>query len=190
MKKTNAYDQILDVAEDLVQKVGFNAFSYADIAEKIGIKKASIHYHFPAKTDLGKAMMARHRLRVSEFLANLIIVNKNCKDILGIYLKNIFASTYEAESKMCLGGMLAADVVTLDQAIQSEVKAFFHVNEEWLKKLLIQGKKKGEFKFTEEPSAIAKQILATIEGTLLLARLFQEKNWLNIATKQVFELVH
>jgi len=46
-------ERILDIAQDLIQRRGFNAFSYHDIAAPMGIRKASIHYHFPSKADLG-----------------------------------------------------------------------------------------------------------------------------------------
>jgi TetR/AcrR family transcriptional repressor of nem operon len=189
MKKISAYDQILDVAAECIQKVGFNAFSYADIAEKIGIRKASIHYHFPSKTDLGKALMVRHRENTVAYLAELMIKDHDAKAVLVLYLKSIFASTYESNYKMCLGGMLAADILTLDSSIQNEVKAFFQVNEEWLKQLLIQGKKEGYFDFINAPLDIARQILTIIEGSLLLARLYQDDKWLKTAMKQVIELV-
>ena len=50
----------LDVAERLVQTRGFNGFSYADIAEALGVTKASLHYHFPSKADLGQRLIERY----------------------------------------------------------------------------------------------------------------------------------
>ena len=52
--------RILDVAERLVQTRGFNGFSYADIAEALHVTKASLHYHFPAKSDLGRQLIERY----------------------------------------------------------------------------------------------------------------------------------
>lgn len=189
MKKIDTYNQILDVAEDYIQKVGFNSFSYADIAQKIGIKKASIHYHFPAKTDLGKSLMQRHQLNVTLYLDNLLKENSNYQEVLALYLKSIFASTYEADFKMCLAGMLATDVLTLDNKIQNEVRAFFALSMEWLKKLLKLGKKQGDFNFVNTPGEVAKQILIIIEGALLLARLYQDDAWLKASMKQIQQLV-
>ncbi|HEV2613853.1 MAG TPA: TetR/AcrR family transcriptional regulator [Gammaproteobacteria bacterium] len=189
VKKPDTYNHILDIAEELIQTVGFNAFSYADIAARIGIRKASIHYHFPAKTDLGKHLMLRHQSNATVYLNNLIKEHKNHKDILVIYLKSIFASTYEADFKMCLGGMLATDVLTLDSALQNEVQAFFRLTQDWLITLLKHGKKHKNFKFTDSPADIAKQILIMIEGGLLLARLYQDDKWLKTAMKQILTLV-
>ncbi|WP_257998927.1 TetR/AcrR family transcriptional regulator [Fischerella thermalis] len=49
MNSTDTRTQILDTAQDLIQRVGVNAMSYQDISEAVGIRKASIHYHFPSK---------------------------------------------------------------------------------------------------------------------------------------------
>jgi TetR/AcrR family transcriptional regulator, transcriptional repressor for nem operon len=58
MKNTNDTMQlIMDTGQFLIQERGYNAISYADIAVKIGIKKASIHYYFATKQDLVQAIL-------------------------------------------------------------------------------------------------------------------------------------
>ncbi len=76
---------------------------------------------------------------------------------------------------MCLGGMLASDVLTLPDSIQQEVWDFFHQIEEWLKRLLRQGVKQGEFYLIKDVKLEAAIILSTLEGALLLARLYQDE---------------
>jgi len=49
--------RILDTAQDLVQRIGANAMSYQHISEAVGIRKASIHHHFPKKEDLLEALI-------------------------------------------------------------------------------------------------------------------------------------
>ena len=70
-------DRILDIAERLVQRRGFNAFSYADVATAVGIRKASLHYHFATKADLGQALIARYR---QTFLAALREIEAEAED--------------------------------------------------------------------------------------------------------------
>src|SRR5262245_14765717 len=53
-------DTVLDVAERLAQTRGFNGFSYADVSAVVGVKTASLHYHFPSKADLGRALVERY----------------------------------------------------------------------------------------------------------------------------------
>src|SRR5476649_763793 len=58
---TAAATAILDVAEQLAQTRGYNGFSYADIAAELDVTKASLHYHFPSKAELGRALIERYR---------------------------------------------------------------------------------------------------------------------------------
>ena len=61
--------RILDVAERLVQSRGFNAFSYADVAWELKVTKASLHYHYPGKAELGEALIDRYTGRFVDALA-------------------------------------------------------------------------------------------------------------------------
>ena len=51
--------KIMDTAEGFIVQGGYNAFSFRDIAEAVGIKSASVHYHYPTKADLVSAVMVR-----------------------------------------------------------------------------------------------------------------------------------
>lgn len=186
MNKSQVYDKILDIAETLIQTQGYNAFSFRDIAEAINIKTSSIHYYFPTKAELGKAVVARHidalHAELTQVLENKAI---GCKKKIHLFLDNIFSKTYASNRKMCLGGMLASDVLTLPETIQFEVSVFFNRIEKWLEQLLTQGKAKGDFHFTGTAKKNAEFILALLEGSLLLARLFQDEGKLQMARKQI-----
>lgn len=186
MNKINAYDQILDVAESLIQTQGYNGFSFRDIAATVGIKTSSIHYHFPTKTDLGKAVVARHIAMLYEELMTILEDEKlTYKKKLHAYFTNFVTRTYHSNRKMCLGGMLASDVLTLPEPIQAEVKTYFNLNERWLEKLFALGKAQGEFKLKGTAKGTAEYVDSLLEGGLLLARLFQDETRLTNAWKQI-----
>lgn len=190
MTKTSVYDKILAVAEELIQTRGYNAFSFRDIEKVVGVKTASIHYHFPTKEALGTAVVERHIDALEEELQE--IANRtslNCKKKLRLIFDTIFKKTYASNRKMCLGGMLASDVLTLPEPIQSSVRIFFNRLEKLLEHLLQQGKSSGEFTFTISPKQQAIFILSLLEGSLLLARLFHDENRLQIARKQIESLL-
>ena len=73
MVRADTSQRILDTAERLVQTRGFNGFSYADIATTLGVTKASLHYHFPAKAELGQRLIERYE---KNFLAALEAIDQ------------------------------------------------------------------------------------------------------------------
>ena len=48
----------MEITAELIQKKGFSAFSYQDIADQINISKAAIHSHFRTKEILGNEFLA------------------------------------------------------------------------------------------------------------------------------------
>lgn len=189
MKKQDTYQNIVSVAEHLIQTVGYNAFSYHDIANKIGIKTASIHYHFPVKADLGKAVIKNHIealcIRLDELIQNKKISSAKK---LELFIETIITNTYRAENKMCLGGMLASDILTLPKLMQSEVKLFFQRIEDWLKQLLQTGIENKEFilqkKYINDE---VKLVFSLLEGALLLSRLFEDEAHLIVAKNDIMK---
>src|SRR5436189_5601223 len=92
--------RILDVAERLAQVRGFNGFSYADIAAELQITKASLHYHFATKADLGEALINRYSTRFFEALAEVDAVGAAAPAKLAAYAKQ-YADVL-SEQRMCL----------------------------------------------------------------------------------------
>lgn len=188
MKKTQAYTKILTVAEKLIQTKGYNAFSFHDIASSVGIKTASIHYHFPTKADLGKAVVKYHIDSLNKQLETFISNPKlSHAKKLTVFLDTIFSSTYLNQKRMCLGGMLAADTLTLPKKIQNEVKHFFETIRQRLEKLLQEGANNKEFHLKSNKRSEAEGILAILEGAILLARLYEDEKILLTAKKQISE---
>src|SRR5438552_9052482 len=105
---TDTRDEILDVAQRLIQARGFSGFSYADIATKVGIRKASIHHHFPTKGALGTKLMVRYRRVFGEALARIDAADVDARARLRHYAE-LFADVLRDGHRMCMCGMLAAD---------------------------------------------------------------------------------
>jgi TetR/AcrR family transcriptional repressor of nem operon len=161
---------ILDVAERLVQRRGFNGFSYADAAAELAITKAALHYHFPGKAELGEALVVRYAAR---FAAALEAVDEEIAEAprkLEAYAA-LYLEVLRAE-RVCLCGMLAAEYQTLPKSMQDAVGRFFDENEAWLGAVLEQGRAAGTLEFSGEASDVARMIIGTLEGAMLVARLY------------------
>jgi TetR/AcrR family transcriptional repressor of nem operon len=161
-------DRILDVAERLVQTRGFNAFSYADVSQALGMRKASLHHHFSTKSQLGLALLTRYRLGFGDALRSIDAGASGAGECLARYVE-LYASVLR-RNRMCLCGMLAADVATLPRPMRESVARFFAENEAWLARTLDRGRKDGELRFEGAPASMAEFFVSSLEGAMLLAR--------------------
>lgn len=166
--KQNTAQQILDVAQSMVRNRGYSAFSYADIAQEIGIRKASIHYHFPSKDVLVKELVKRYREileRKCQIIEQQIITpQEQLKEFVSLYRDGL------QDNQICLCGMLTADFVVLNSEIQAELKTFFSVTESWLTRLLKRGSEAEAWQSSQSYEYEAKTIIATLQGAQLLSR--------------------
>jgi len=164
--------RILDVAERLVQTHGFNGFSYADISAALGITKASLHYHFRTKAQLGLSLIRRYQQNFLEMLGEIGAARCSPPQKLRRYAQ-IYADVLRKD-RMCLCGMLAADYATLPKAMKDSVTSFFDANESWLANVLEEGRRAKSFHFEGPASDEARLLVASLEGAMLVARSYGE----------------
>jgi TetR/AcrR family transcriptional repressor of nem operon len=160
--------RILDIAERLVQTRGFNGFSYADIAAALSVTKASLHYHFPAKADLGQRLIERYE---RNFLAALETIDEESSDAREKLRR--YAAIYSdvlSNNRMCLCGMLAAEFAMLPKSMREDVRHFFDENERWLTVVLQQGKRERSLKFSGSAAEVAQALIGSLEGAMMIAR--------------------
>jgi TetR/AcrR family transcriptional repressor of nem operon len=173
-KSTNANtsQRILDIAERLLQTRGYNAFSYADIAQSLHITKASLHYHFPTKAELGKRLIERYEQSFLQALADIDKAGADAaerlRQYIGLYL-NVLRN-----DRMCLCGMLAAEYTTLPRPMKAELKHFFDENERWLIAVLEEGRAARALHFDGSAREMALLLISSLEGAMMLARSYDD----------------
>jgi TetR/AcrR family transcriptional repressor of nem operon len=157
-------DRVVEAATSVVQTRGYNGFSYADIADMVGIRKASVHHHFPGKGDLGQEVASRYRRAFGEALDDIDSKTEDTVKRLEQYVE-LYARQLSEHGRMCLCGMLAAEYATLPAPIQDEVRGFFDDQRAWLAGVLIEGRRP-----VADARRLAEAFLAGLEGALLIAR--------------------
>lgn len=168
--ETDTASKILNVAERLVQVRGFNGFSYADVAAELHVTKASLHYHFAGKAELGEALIGRYAARFNEALERIAAEPIDARAKLDAYAR-LYTDVLRNE-RMCLCGMLAAEYQTLPEPMREAVVRFFDENEDWLASVLEQGEREGSLQLTAPPSDVARMIVSGLEGAMLVARTY------------------
>lgn len=160
--------RILDVAERMVQRRGFNGFSYADVASELHVSRASLHYHFAGKAELGEALIERYARGFSEALDEVDRRVPDAPAKLSAYAE-LYADVLRRE-RMCLCGMLAAEYETLPQPMRASVIRFFDDNEAWVQRVLEQGEREHTLRVEGATAEVARAIVSALEGAMLVAR--------------------
>lgn len=156
----NKEKDILQAAENMVRAGGYNAFSFRDIANAVGIKSSSVHYHFPTKEDLGAAVAVYYTETFLSALGEPEDLVKAHKDPIEIYIK-AFKEALTKDKRMCLCGLLGAEVKGLPPKVAAQTKVFFERNIDWLiSAYTLQGCK-------EDVRAKAIQTLSLLEGAMI-----------------------
>lgn len=174
--------RILDLAEALWLERGFNGFSYQHLAGPLGMKNAAIHYHYPSKTDLGVALVARFRRRFQRSVEHYAATSHDPWDKLEAYV-DLLTVNYADSERLCPTGMLAAEWATLPELVREEARGFMRELYQWCAGVLHEGVAGGHFRFAGSCEDKAALLLATLQGGLQVARF--EPSWLDAIKKQL-----
>jgi len=167
---SNTKEQIIDKAFQLMLQRGLNGFSYRDISEPLGVKNAAIHYHFPSKMDLVKALIEENHQVLRKSTAEFMAYGGPARP----QLEGMFQFTRNqcaCGRPVCMAGALAVDYEELTDDIRAALDHFIKDTICWLTKVMETGRERGEFEFNGEAASKAMSILATIQGARQLARI-------------------
>ena len=170
IKLSTTSDDILDCAQTLIMRGGYNGFSYADIAAVVGIRKASIHHHFPSKADLVRALISRYRADAREGFAKVETMTSDPHEQLQLYVGYWQKCLRDGTAPICVCALLAGELPVLPPEIATEVRLHFQTLSNFLTGILGRGSDSGALHLSDTPSVEAEAFMATVHGGMLSAR--------------------
>lgn len=169
---TSTADAILRSARASIIAGGYHSFSYADIAAVVGIRKPSIHHHFPTKADLVRELVRQYRVEAQAGLAAIEAQVDSPLEQLRAYTGYWESCIGDPESGYCLCALLATQIPALPDEIVAEVREYFRALSAWLSGVLESGVHQGIFTLEGEPHAEAEALMAAVHGAMLAARAY------------------
>ena len=180
-------DDILACARSLIVAGGYHSFSYADIANVVGIRKASIHHHFPSKVDLVRTLVARYREEAEAGIAKLELRLSDPLEQLRFYVEYWETCIADGSAPLCICALLASQLPVLPEEVGLEVRAHFRALSAWLTSVLERGVRHGQLQLTSTPRAEAEAFLATVHGAMLSARAYRDPKIFAVVTGPLLE---
>ena len=175
---------LLDSAERAARQRGFDAFSYADLAREVGIRKASIHYHFPLKADLAFGLIERYAARISKMLADIGATQTNAAAKLRAY-HQLYRDALADGTQLCLCVALSAGRDSLSEDVLEQLTQFHEDSTAWLQLVFEAAAEDGTVTGMTDPSADAHATLALVEGAQLIARAAKDITLFDRATAAI-----
>lgn len=165
----NTREHLLEAAADLLQRVGYASFSFRDLADKVGIRAASVHYHFPTKGDLGLALVDWFRAQDNPDIEHLCKANPNIRDRL-LALADHVAEHTCTSGKSCPINLLLSEFSVLPEPLQLKVRAWVDECIASMAAWLDEGRKAGQLTFPGSANDQARLVWSVIEHGTQLAR--------------------
>ena len=174
-------ERILDSAQRLTQTRSFHGFSFQDIADEIGIRKASLYHHFQSKDDVAVAMLQRAADWVSAQFKK--VEWREPGERLEAYF-DLFRQIHGKAERMCPGGSFAAVFGAVSSPVQASLHRFAKMHLDWLEEVVRDGVEQGQFTIGDQrPRDVATQIAAGVQGALLAGRLSSDRHVLAVVAE-------
>jgi TetR/AcrR family transcriptional repressor of nem operon len=187
MASTTTADEIIRCARSLIVGGGYNGFSYADIAEVVGIRKASIHHHFPTKLDLVRTLLERYD---EEFRAGLDATERSFPDPmdqLRAYVGFWEGCIDDPTTAFCICALLASEIPLLPKELTQLVRDHFITLSAWVASALERGADEGSIVLNSSARSEAEAFMATVHGAMLSARAYGDSKVFGVITQAVME---
>jgi TetR/AcrR family transcriptional repressor of nem operon len=163
---TDTREDILRTAGRMLQMKGFNSFSFAHVAEQLGVKPAAIHYHFKTKADLGVALINRYHTRYHTLIedAESMPPEKQLDGFFAMFQR------FADDGRVCFEGVLEAEFNSVPEEVRSALGEMVSEVHAWLARALEQGRKQGTIHFAGKAADKAALVAAAVQGALQVSR--------------------
>ncbi len=164
-------EQIEKAATDAIKRDGLRSISFRTLADEVGVKSSSVHYHFPTKSDLAQQVVSKY---TDSFVDELTAIGRSQKTLVGKLdgLISLFEGVIDTQD-LCLCGMMSAELTSLDGGTRGALKRFFRESEGWLEAAFAEHAQELSTELT--PRQLATLFMAGLEGASLVDRVHDSR---------------
>jgi len=172
-------EKILNSAQGLIQTRSFEGFSFQDIADEVGIRKASLYHYFDSKDAIALAVLERGADWVSAKMEK--VKEAEPRDRLEAYF-DLFRILHGKGERMCPGGSFGSVFGAVSPRVQAALHRFARTHLDLLEDIVREGVERGQFTIGDQrPRDVATQIAAGVQGALLTARIASDPHVLDVS---------
>ena len=157
------------------------------LPRSVGIRKASIHHHFPSKVDLVVATLKEYRAKLVEAAGGLDHNVADPLQRLKLYVQHWAECVRSNNRPICIAALLSVELPALPEEIQVEVQLHFKYLVSWVKATLKEGASRGNIRLEHSAEVEAQSFVALVHGAMISARALGSPEIFNSITKGALE---
>ena len=161
-------EELLKWAQEFLQSRGPAGFSFQDLADRLKIKKASIHYYFKTKNELFRVLIENYRASFQEWTASVAAHSapEKWRGFVELYRGFILD-----QRRLCPSGAMSLELAELPEPLRRQLCDFQIEQRQWIEEMVLQGQQENFFMSEIHPRAAAILIGSALQGSLQIAKL-------------------
>jgi AcrR family transcriptional regulator len=172
MQQTSTREEIVEAADGLFYRQGFDHTSFADIAEVVRISRGNFYYHFKTKDEILDAVIARRLAQTEAMLARWEAEGETPQERIGSFIRILLTNKTDIKKYGCPVGTLTGELAKLNHAARGEANGLFTLFRTWLERQFeLLGRRK-------DADALALHLLARSQGVATLAAAFHDETFI------------
>lgn len=179
MRDKTTRDNIVEAADQLFYRQGFEHTSFTDIADVLQISRGNFYYHFKSKDEILDAVINLRLANTRAMLEQWEIEGQTPADRIRSFIHILIANQTDIKRYGCPVGTLCGELAKLNHTAQSEASELFTLFRTWLRQqFALLGRE-------QDADALAMHVLAWSQGVATLANAFHDENFVNQEVKQM-----
>ena len=178
-KSERTQQRIVDAANQLFYKKGYNRTSFTDVVESAEVPRGNIYYYFKSKDEMLQAVIKSRMETTETMLSDWEKSIPKPLDRLERFVQIMYDSTPALLRSGCPMGSLNIELAKDQPELKAEAKKLFDLFKKWLTTQF------SELGYPEESSELAMQLLARGQGIIVMAQVYQDPGFLERGTKEI-----
>jgi TetR/AcrR family transcriptional repressor of nem operon len=181
MSRQTTREHIIEAADRLFYRRGYEHTSFSDIADVVQISRGNFYHHFKTKDEILDAVINRRLADTRKMLDRWEIEGERPTDRIRSFINILIANRADIERYGCPVGSLCTELAKLGHSAQPGANELFTVFRTWLRRqFTLLGRE-------ADADALAMHLLARSQGVATLSNAFHDENFIRHEVEQMCE---
>lgn len=171
MARTTKRDDIVEAADRLFYRQGYEHTSFADIAREVQISRGNFYYHFRTKDEILDAVIQVRLAHTRQMLSLWESEGDRPEDRIRSFIHILTVNQAKILRYGCPVGTLCSELAKLGHPSQADANKLFTLFRVWLRHLFVQLGR------TQDADDLAMHLLARSQGVATLANAFHDQHF-------------